>query len=187
MGLLGGSFNPAHAGHLHIARIALARLRLQQVWLLVSPGNPLKPARGMAPLGQRLASAQGLADGCRIVATAIESALHTRFTVDTLRVLSQRFPRVKFIWLMGADNLVQLPRWRRWKKIVALMPFAVLARPTYNHRALASRAALCLRPARRPACSASILAATTAPSWAFLSVRQHYASATEIRRQAMGE
>ena len=187
IGLLGGSFNPAHAGHLHIARIALARLGLRQVWLLVSPGNPLKPVGGMAPLNRRLASAQGIADGRRIIATRIEAVLGTRFTVDTLRILRQRFPQATFIWLMGADNLVQLPRWRRWQKIVVLMPFAVLPRPTYNHRALASRAALRLRPVRRPARAASILATTTAPSWIFLSVRQHHASATEIRRQAMGE
>lgn len=187
VGLLGGSFNPAHAGHLHVARIALARLRLKQVWLLVSPGNPLKPARGMAPLAQRLASARAIADHRRIVATAIEAELGTRFTVDTMRALRRRFPRMSFVWLMGADNLVQLPRWRSWRRIVDLMPFAVLPRPTYNHRALASRAALRLRPQRRPAREAALLATTAAPCWAFLPVRQHHASATAIRRQAMGE
>ncbi|MSO91308.1 MAG: nicotinate-nucleotide adenylyltransferase [Acetobacteraceae bacterium] len=186
VGLLGGSFNPAHAGHLHIARIALAQLRLQQVWLLVSPGNPLKPARGMAPLAQRLASAGALTDGRRVVATGIEAALGTRYTVDTLRLLRQRFPRAHFVWLMGADNLAQLLRWRRWRRIIGLMPFAVLPRPTYNHRALASPAALRLRSSRRPASAASMLATTEAPGWIFLPVRQHHASATAIR-QAMGE
>lgn len=187
IGLLGGSFNPAHAGHLHIARLAIKRLRLDQVWLLVSPGNPLKPARGMARLADRLASARAIADSRGIIATAIEAALHTRFTVDTLRILCRRFPRAKFVWLMGADNLTQLPRWRCWQTIVRLMPFAVLPRPTYNHRALASRAALRLRPHRRPAREAALLAATTAPCWTFLPARQHHASATAIRRQATGE
>ncbi len=187
VGLLGGSFNPAHAGHLHVARLALARLQLGQVWLLVSPGNPLKPVRGMAKLAERFASARAIADGRRIIASSIESALGTRFTVDTLRELRRRFPCVRFVWLMGVDNLTQLPRWRRWRRIVSLMPFAVLPRPTYNHRALASRAALRLRPCRRPAREAALLADTTAPRWIFLSARQHHASATAIRRQAMGE
>jgi len=186
IGLLGGSFNPAHAGHLHIARTARARLRLDQVWLMVSPGNPLKPARGMATLEQRLASARAIADGRRIVATGIEAALHTRYTIDTLRTLRRRFPRARFVWLMGADNLIQLPHWRSWRAITALMAFAVLPRPTYNHRALASRAALRLAPHRQPSRAATHLALTHPPSWVFLPVRQHHASATAIR-QAIGE
>ena len=146
VGLLGGSFNPAHDGHRHIAGVALKRLRLDQVWLLVSPGNPLKPARGMAPLAARLASAGRIADGRRVLATAIERDLGTRFTADTLARLRQRFPRVRFVWLMGADNLEQLPRWNRWLSIAHGGAFAVLPRPTYNHRALAGQAARRLRP-----------------------------------------
>src|SRR5271170_4849618 len=111
VGLLGGSFNPAHAGHRHIAEVARRRLRLDQVWLLVSPGNPLKPQRGMANLALRVASAWGVADGRRVVASAIESRLGTRFTIDTLRLLQRRFPRVEFVWIAGADIFVQLPRW----------------------------------------------------------------------------
>jgi nicotinate-nucleotide adenylyltransferase len=121
------------------------------VWLLVSPGNPLKPVAGMAPLAARLASARRIADGRRIVATAIEADLGTRYTADTLAALRRRFPRARFVWLMGADNLEQLPRWRRWRQIVASMPFAVVPRPTYNHRALASLAAYRLRRSRRAA------------------------------------
>ena len=139
VGLLGGSFNPAHEGHAHVARIALARLRLDQVWLMVSPGNPLKPAAGMAEFAARLESARGIADGRRVVATDIEARLGTRYTIDTLLLLRQRYPRVDFVWLMGADNLVQLPRWRRWRAIVGNVVIAVLPRPTYNHRALASQ------------------------------------------------
>ena len=187
VGLLGGSFNPAHEGHLHVARLARARLGLGQVWLLVSPGNPLKPERGMAPLAERLASAGKIADGRRIVATAVEAALGTRFTVDTLRALRQKFPRVRFVWLMGADNLVQLPRWRNWRKLVICMPFAVLPRPSYNPRALASLAARRLRPARLAARAAKILPAHGAPAWVFLPAPQHHASATEIRRRTRGE
>ena len=181
MGVLGGSFNPAHGGHQHIARLALRRLRLHQVWLLVSPGNPLKAAKGMAPLADRLASAAAVADGRRVVATGIEARLHTRYTFDTLRALRQRFPRVRFVWLMGADNLVQLPRWQRWTGIAGTMPFAVMPRPTYNARALASQAAQRLRHALHPARMAPALAGLAPPAWTFLPARQNGASATALR------
>ena len=181
VGLLGGSFNPAHQGHLHVARIALARLGLDQVWLMVSPGNPLKPARGMASLPERLASARRIADGRRVVATDIEARLGTRYTIDTLRTLRTRFPRVAFVWLMGADNLAQLPRWRRWRDIVTQVVFAVLPRPTYNHRALAGRAAHALRAGRLPVYAAPSLAGFAPPRWVFLPSAQNPASATAIR------
>ena len=187
VGVLGGSFNPAHAGHLHVARLALRRLRLDQVWLLVSPGNPLKAAHGMAPMADRLASARGIADGRRIVATAIESRLHTRYTFDTLRALRRRFPNVRFVWLMGADNLVQLPRWQHWMGIARTMPFAVMPRPTYNQRALSGQAAQRLRPVLRPARMAPALTGLRPPAWTFLPARQHHASATAIRQAAVSE
>jgi len=180
--VLGGSFNPAHEGHLHIARLALRRLRLDQVWLLVSPGNPLKALAGMAPIAERLRAAAGIADGRRILATGIEARLHTRFTYDTLRTLCRRFPRVRFVWLMGADNLVQLPRWQHWAGIPRTMPFAVMPRPTYNQRALAGQAAHRLRPALRPAHAAPVLARLPAPAWTFLPARENPASATALRR-----
>jgi nicotinate-nucleotide adenylyltransferase len=151
------------------------------VWLLVSPGNPLKPVAGMAPLAARLASARRIADGRRIVATAIEADLGTRYTADTLAALRRRFPRARFVWLMGADNLEQLPRWRRWRQIVASMPFAVVPRPTYNHRALASLAARRLRRSRRAASLAPALAGMAPPAWVFLPAPQHAASASAIR------
>lgn len=181
VGVLGGSFNPAHEGHHHVAHLALKRLRLDQVWLLVSPGNPLKSSHGMASLADRLASARSIADGRRIVATAVESRLHTRYTYDTLRVLRQRFPRVQFVWIMGADNLVQLPRWQHWTGIAATMPFAVVPRPTYNQRALAGQAAERLRPFLLPARMAPCLAGSGTPAWTFLPARQNPASATAIR------
>ncbi len=185
VGLLGGSFNPAHAGHLHVANVALRRLRLHQVWLLASPGNPLKPNRGMAPLAARLASARGIADGRRIVATGIEAALRTRYTFDTLRKLRRRFPRVRFVWIMGADNLVQLPRWQRWLGITRTMPLAVMPRPTYNQRALAGQVAHRLRRNLLPARAGPALAGHGAPAWTFLPSRQTPISATALRAGAV--
>lgn len=181
IGLLGGSFNPAHAGHRHIIDLARKRLRLDQVWLLISPGNPLKPQRGMAPLSQRLASARALADGRRVVISAVEQVFGTRYTIDTLRRLLRQFPRVRFVWLMGADIMEQLPRWRRWLEFVRRIPFAVLPRPGYNHRALSSRAARRFAHARRRARSAPVLADRAPPAWVFLCVPQHAASASAIR------
>ena len=187
VGLLGGSFNPAHAGHLHVARSALRALGLDQVWLLVSPGNPLKPRAGMAAPAARLAGAQSVADGRRVVATDIEAHLGTRFTLDTLRALRRRFPRVRFVWLMGADNLAQLPRWRRWMDIARMVPFAVLPRPTYTRPALASQAARRLAHARHPARRGLGLADLAAPAWVVLGGRQNTLSATALRRAAAGE
>jgi len=187
IGLLGGSFNPAHQGHRHVAELAMRRLRLDQVWLLVSPGNPLKPVQGMAPFAERLASARRVADGRRVVATAIEWALGTRYTVDTLRELRRRFPRARFVWLMGADNLIQFPRWRGWLAIADAMPFAVLPRPGYNHRALAGCAATRLAAARLPARSGALLPQRRPPAWIFLPVPQHAASASAIRAAGKGE
>lgn len=187
VGLLGGSFNPAHAGHRHIADVARRRFALDQVWLLVSPGNVLKPTRGMAPFASRLASARTLADGRRIVATGLEARLGTRYSFDTLATLQRRFPRVRFVWVMGADLLEELPRWHRWRDIVRRVPIAVLPRPSYNHRALAGLAAQWLRHARRPARAAAKLAANAAPAWIFLPSPQHPASASAIRAANGGD
>ncbi len=181
MGLLGGSFNPAHVGHQHVARLALRRLRLDQVWLLVSPGNPLKRQDGMAPLAERLASAQSIADGRRVIATAIEQRLGTRYTADTLRALRRLFPRVYFVWLMGADILVELPRWKHWLGVVQSTPFAVIPRPRYNQRALAGQAARRLRASFHPARIGPILAEIAAPGWTFLPAPQNGISATALR------
>ncbi len=178
---MGGSFNPAHPGHRQIARMALRRLRLDQVWLLVSPGNPLKRAHGMASLERRLASARAIADGRRVVATALERQLGTRYTVDTLNKLRRLFPRVRFVWLMGADILAELPRWRRWTGIARAVPFAVAPRPGYNGRALAGQAAQRLRHARRPAREAPLLTMQDVPAWAFLPGPQNAISATALR------
>jgi nicotinate-nucleotide adenylyltransferase len=183
--LLGGSFNPAHQGHLHVARLALAHLRLDQVWLLVSPGNPLKPRAGMAPFAQRLSSAARIVDGRRAVATGIEAAFSTRYTIDTMRELLRRFPRTRFVWIMGADILMQLPDWRQWMDIVRRVPFVVLPRPGYSHPALAGQAAHRLGRWRRPAGQARLLPGCP-PGWVFLPARQNPTSATAIRAAAKG-
>jgi nicotinate-nucleotide adenylyltransferase len=180
VGLLGGSFNPAHEGHRHIAELALARLGLDQVWLLVSPGNPLKPVAGMAPLADRMKGAAAIGDGRRVVATAIEAAFGTFYSVDTLRVLRRRFPRVRFVWIMGADILTQLPRWHRWREIVRDLAFVVLPRPGYTMRALAGPAARRLRGRRRPAHEAPVLWRSRS-GWVFLPTPQNPTSATAIR------
>jgi nicotinate-nucleotide adenylyltransferase len=182
IGLLGGSFNPAHQGHRQIALLALKRLRLDEVWLLVSPGNPLKTVDGMRSLAERLVSARRIADGRRIRATDIEAYLQTRYTADTLRALRIRFPRARFVWLMGADNLSQFPRWRGWLTIARTTPFAVLPRPTYTAAARAGLAARRLSHARRAEREAPMLAEHAAPAWVFLNGRENPVSATALRR-----
>lgn len=186
IGLLGGSFNPAHEGHRHVAEVVRRALRLDEVWLLVSPGNPLKPRAGMAPLAARLASARAVADGRRILATDIERALGTRYTVDTLAALRRRFPRARFVFVLGADNLAQLPRWEGWTRIAAGTPLAVLPRPGWTRRALAGQAARRLaRHRRRPGALLAGVPASHAP-WCFVQAAEHPASATAIRAALAG-
>ncbi|MGK2285007.1 nicotinate-nucleotide adenylyltransferase [Pedomonas sp. V897] len=155
VGLLGGSFNPAHRGHLHISREALKRLRLDAVWWLVSPQNPLKSADGMAPLAVRLASARAMARDPRIVPTDVERKLGTRYTVDTLEALVALHPGTRFIWLMGGDNLQGFHRWRQWRRIVRVVPIAVLLRPSYSGARRSARVLGPLRKALRPDRAAS--------------------------------
>ena len=159
---------------------------MNQIWLMVSPGNPLKGTEGMTRFRERLASAEKIADGRQVIATDIEFRLGTRYTVDTLRALRRLFPRVKFVWLMGADNLDGFTRWRGWQEIARMMPFAVHPRPTYNPRALAGRAAHRLHAARRQAARAPVLAQQTAPAWLFLPAAQNSISATALRAAGMG-
>lgn len=182
VGLLGGSFNPAHRGHLHISREALRLLGLDAVWWLVSPGNPLKPAAGMASLPARLASARAVAARTpRIHATAIEAALDTRFTADTLRALLRLAPRRRFIWLMGADNLAQFHRWRRWRAIARSVPIAVFARAGYHHAARIAPAMGWLRRFERPPARARDWPQWSTPAIILLPTRLDPSSATAIR------
>jgi len=181
VGLLGGSFNPAHAGHRHISLLAIRRLRLDQVWWLVSPQNPLKPKSGMAPFEERLASARRAARHPKLVVTDIEARLGTVYTANTLVRLRQMFLRTRFVWLMGADNLRQIDRWERWQDIFRTVPIAVFARPSYDLRANASPAARRFASSRIPEKRAMRLADLPPPSWLFLHTQLHPASATEIR------
>jgi nicotinate-nucleotide adenylyltransferase len=182
VGLLGGSFNPAHEGHLEIALIALRRLALDEVWFLVSPGNPLKSGDGMAPLAARAGSARRIAGPHpRLRVVTVEAMLGTRYTADTLTALTRRFRRVRFTWLMGADNLAQIPAWARWRAIFAAVPVAVFARPGYSVAALAGRAARRFAKARKSGHDLRALPAVAPPAWGFFHTRLNPASASAIR------
>lgn len=183
VGLLGGSFDPAHDGHAHITREALKRLGLDRVWWLVTPGNPLK-ARQPAPMADRLARArQVMKDHPRVVITDLEARLGTRLTADTIDRLRALYPGVTFVWLMGADNLVQFHRWGRWRDILNAVPVAVLARPGSGVAARLSVAARTYGTHRVRRGKA--LAFDPPPSWLFVDLPLNNASSTEIR--ARGE
>jgi nicotinate-nucleotide adenylyltransferase len=181
-GLLGGSFNPAHGAHRRITLFAMQALGLDEAWWLVSPGNPLKPSAGMAPLCARVASARAQARRAPIRATALERELGTRYTVDTLRKMRRRWPKRRFVWLMGADNLAQFHRWKNWRGIARTMPIAVIARPGYDAAALASPAMVWLRRYRRSAASFCNRAEWSAPALVILRFDPDSRSATAIRR-----
>jgi nicotinate-nucleotide adenylyltransferase len=183
VGLLGGSFNPAHDGHLHISLLALKLLDLDHVWWLVSPQNPLKPSRGMASLEERLAGGRLVAKHPRIVVTDVECGLETRYTAETLAGLRRYFPRTRFVWLMGADNLTQIPRWQSWTRIFDGTPVAVFSRPPYSLRALHGKAARRYRCRRVGQIRARELPDMEPPAWVFFQNPLHPASATEIRRR----
>lgn len=182
IGLLGGSFNPAHGGHRRISLFAKEALGLDEVWWLVSPGNPLKPKAGMAPLAKRLRSAKRQARRAPIRPTAIERELGTRYTVDTLRALRARYPVHQFVWLMGSDNLAQFHLWREWRTIARTMPIAVIARPGYDAAAIASPAMAWLRRYRVPLSSFSDRGKWSAPALAIARFDPDSRSATAIRR-----
>ncbi|EQB12216.1 nicotinate-nucleotide adenylyltransferase [Sphingobium lactosutens] len=182
IGLLGGSFNPAHGGHRAISLFARNALDLDEVWWLVSPGNPLKPEKGMAPLPARLAHARKVARRAPIRATAIERQLGTRYTIDTLRALRLRYPHHDFIWLMGADNLAQFSRWKNWRGIAHLMPIAVIARPGYDAGARGSAAMSWLRRFVRPARQSADWTNWRVPALVLLRFRPDPRSATLLRQ-----
>jgi len=182
VGLLGGSFNPAHGGHRRISLFARRALGLDEVWWLVSPGNPLKPKAGMAPLVARLASALEQARGVPIVPSQIERELGTRYTVDTLHALKRRYPGHSFVWLMGSDNLAQFHQWKDWRRLARAMPIAVIARPGYDASARASPAGAWLGRYRRSAASLKHRAGWSAPALIQLRFDPDPRSATAIRR-----
>jgi len=184
IGLLGGSFNPAHGGHRAISRFASDALGLDEVWWLVSPGNPLKSAQGMAPLNARIASAKAVARRSRIRATAIEREMRTRYTLDTLRALHRRYPRRRFIWLMGEDNLAQFHQWKGWRDIARTTAIAVIARPGYTREAVGSPAMAWLRRFVRPASQSKSWTKWRLPALVLLRFRPDPRSATLLRQKA---
>lgn len=181
IGLLGGSFNPPHGTHVAVSEAALKRLGLDQVWWLVTPGNPLKEHGDLAPLDERLAACRRLAVNPRIRVTALEADLGTALTAATVSFLTRRFPDVRFVWIMGGDNLAGFHRWAAWRRIAALVPIAVADRPLWRLKALASPAARALGPYRLPDDHAGLLAERRPPAWVYLPIRLSSESSTEIR------
>jgi nicotinate-nucleotide adenylyltransferase len=185
VGLVGGSFNPAHSGHLHISQLALEILGLDAVWWLVSPQNPLKSTEGMAPLADRLAAARALAaPEPRVMVTDLERAFDTRYTVDTLAALRERYADTRWVWIMGADNLSEVHQWKDWPRIFELVPVAVFDRPSYSFQALQGVAARRFQAQRKSRAQATMLADMTPPAWVFLWSAFDPASATAIRQGA---
>lgn len=180
IGLLGGSFDPPHAGHAHITREALKRFGLDQLWWLVSPGNPLK-AEGPAPMARRIAASRAVLDHPRVKITGIEARLGTRYTAATLQALMRLYPCVRFVWLMGADNLAGFHRWDRWDWIMEHVPIGVIARPGSQISARMSKAAQRYEHYRLPARLAAGLAMHPSPAWCFVNIPLSDASSTAIR------
>lgn len=180
VGLLGGSFDPAHAGHAHITREALKRFGLDRVWWLVSPGNPLKP-EGPAPLAQRMAAARALMRHPRVTVSDIEARLGTRYTAETLGALRARYPGVRFVWLMGADNLAQFHRWESWQEIAESVPVGVIARPGSRASARMAKAAGRYWRWRLPQEASRLLPCMAPPAWCFVNVPMSGLSSSAIR------
>jgi len=181
VGLFGGSFNPAHDGHAHVAETALQRLDLDRVVWLVSPQNPLKDTAQTAPLAERLASARMWAPGPRMIVSDFETRAGTRWTIDTLRALKARHPGVRFVWLMGSDNLESFHRWRGWTDIMRMMPVAVIARPGSLLESRAAPAARRFAGHRVAATEARLLARMQAPAWTYLTAPLNPSSSTALR------
>ena len=180
VGLFGGSFDPAHRGHVHVAETAMARLGLDRVVWLVSPHNPLKP-RAPAALAGRMASARSLARGPRMLVSDAETRLGVRFTIDTVRALKARYPLVRFVWIMGADSLLGFHRWRGWTQLMREIPVAVVARPGAAIKSRLAPTARRFAAARMPSARARLLARTPPPAWTFLRGPWSYASSTALR------
>lgn len=184
IGLVGGSFNPAHAAHRAASLLALKRCRLDRVWWLVTPGNPLKDNRALPPLEERIAVARRVADDTRIVVTGFEAAFGLSYSADTLAFLTARRPGVRFVWIMGADNLASFHRWRNWRQIAATVPLAVVDRMGDSLAALASPAGRALARHRLPEEAAGRLAQARPPAFVFLHGLKSALSSTRIRHEA---
>ena len=182
IGLLGGSFNPAHAGHVHISREAIKRLDLDEIWWLVSPRNPLKAPGELADYRTRLHHAKRQARGHAIRVCDLEAREGLFYSIDTIRYLQRHYPRTQFLWLMGADNLAGFHRWRAWRAIARCVPIAVLDRAPYALKALHGPSARQFRMRRLSAGQARLLGKMPLPSWAYLTIPRHPLSASELRK-----
>jgi nicotinate-nucleotide adenylyltransferase len=183
VGLFGGSFNPAHEGHAHVAETARRRLDLDRVIWLVSPQNPLKPRHETADLSERMAGARALATHRDMIISDAESRLGSQYTIDTIRALKARFPGVKFVWIMGADSLATFHRWRGWTQIMREAPVAVVSRPWISLKSRFSPAAVRFRAFRLPSHRARLLPDTRPPAWVFLRGRFNFQSSTALRER----
>lgn len=184
IGLYGGSFNPAHAGHRHVSMTALRRLRLDRVWWLVTPGNPLKVRDGLATPAERAERARHVAAHARIAVTDFESGIGSTYTRQTLRYLTTRRPDLRFVWIMGADSLATFHHWRGFREIAELVPMAVVDRPGFTLKGPAARGARALASWRLPESEAGILADRVAPAWVFLHGPRSPLSSTALRERA---
>jgi nicotinate-nucleotide adenylyltransferase len=181
IGLLGGSFNPPHIAHRAISLFAIKRLKLDRIWWLVTPGNPLKDNGALHELEERAEAARQMASDPRIDVSCLESVIGTRYTVDTINYLRRRFSGLRFVWIMGADNLAQFHRWQNWQRIASQVPIAVIDRPPQSFRALAAPAARALARYRVPENEAGRLANFRAPAWVFLTGMKINLSSTGLR------
>jgi nicotinate-nucleotide adenylyltransferase len=181
IGLFGGTFDPPHSAHLAASLLALKRLRLDRIWWLVTPGNPLKDTRGLEPLKHRIDAARKLANHPRIDVSGLEAVINTRYTYDTLAYLVRRCPGVRFVWVMGADNLRSFYRWQKWREIADLMPIAVVDRMGSSLYATSGRAAAALGPYRLPERLAVTLADRDPPAWVYLHGLKSPLSSTALR------
>jgi nicotinate-nucleotide adenylyltransferase len=184
VGLFGGSFNPSHAGHALVAEIALRSLQLDQLWWIVTPGNPLKAGRELAPLARRIELSEALADDPRIKVTGFEAAFNVRYTADTLDLVRKRNPGVDFVWVMGADNLAQFHHWQRWRAIVLTFPIAVIDRPGSTLSFVSSAMAKTFGYARVDEKDAPLLARMRPPAWTFIHGPRSSLSSTALRNAA---
>lgn len=185
VGLFGGSFNPPHGGHALVAEIAIRRLKLDQLWWMVTPGNPLKDKRELAPLAERLEFSEHVASDPRIKVTALEAAFDVRYTADTLALIRKANPGVHFVWVMGADNLASFHRWQRWREIAQNFPIAVIDRPGSTLAYLSSRMAQTFSDSRLDEHYAPLLARRTPPAWTFIHGPRSSLSSTALRKQKL--
>ena len=186
VGLFGGTFNPPHEGHIHVAEVALARLKLDRVWMMVTPGNPLKQHSGLPDLATRIRATRRLVQDPRIIVTGFEATLGSSYSWVTVQHLKQAFPHVRFVWIMGADNLAGFHRWQHWRRIADAIPIAVVDRPGSTLTAHSSPAASMLMRYRMRETESALLKTKSAPAWIFVHARRNSLSSTALRMRGEG-